>query len=128
MLISPNLEDVTDPIQPGTYKCHITGAEVKQSQSGNQYINWTLETFDEPEAKNNGRRIYHMTPIAGKGAFRLTEFYQAVTRQTLSKENPKFDTDQLLGGKVEVTLVGGVDQNGEPRRYPDVKTVRPVLQ
>lgn len=128
MLISPDLSEVTEPITPGTYKCHVVGAEVKESKAGNQYINWTLETFDEAQPKNNGRRVYHMTPFKGPGAFRLTEFYTAVTRQTLSKEKPQFDTEQLIGGKIEVTLVGGVDQNGEPRRFPEVKTVRPVLQ
>lgn len=123
-LVQPDFSEVQEDIRPGTYKCIVRRGEVKQWQSGDQYINWELETTGEAEPKNNGRRIYEKTPVSGKGAFRLQRFYRAATGQALQGS---FDTEQLIGKQVMVEVVDGVNrQTGEPTGYTEVKAVRPA--
>lgn len=124
MLVKPDFSDVPDEVTPGTYKGRIKAAKVGEWQSGGSYINWTIETYGESDAKNNGRMIFHKTATSGRGAFQLQKFYRAATGQPLTGP---FDTDQLLGKNVEVEVVAGVNrQTGEPSGYLEVKAVRPV--
>lgn len=119
-LIKPDWSEETQPVQPGTYSARIKDGEVKTSQKGSQYINWKLELFGSPEVNN--RVVFMSTPVAGKGIFRLAELYKAATGEEIDK-TAQFDTDMLIGKEVTATLVAGVDQNGAPRQFPDVKSV-----
>lgn len=124
MLVTPNFDDVQDEVAPGTYKGIIKKGEVKEWPNGGQYINWELETFGESNPKNNGRRIFYKTSTSGKGAFLLQRLYKAVTGQALTG---KFDTEQLVGKKVEIDIVDGIDRRtNTPTGYTDVKAVRSV--
>jgi len=121
-LIKPDFSESTDTVGPGTYKVRVTDAKMdkwagKDGGKDTPYVNWTLETFDEAEQKNNGRRVWLKTPVAGKGVFRLKDLYKAATREELDGE---FDTDQLLGKEVQVTMA---ERNG----YVEVKTIAPIM-
>lgn len=124
MLVQPDFSEIQDQLTPGTYKGIVKKGEVKDWPNGGKYVNWEIETFGETEPKNNGRRIFHKTPCTGKGAFQLQKFYKAATGQLLQGS---FDTETLVGRKVELELVDGV-RDGQPTGYTEVKNVRPVTQ
>lgn len=123
-LITPDFSEIQDTVTPGTYKVRVKKSEVKEWPNGGTYVNWELETFGEPESKNNGRRIFHKTATSGKGAFMLQQFYRAATGTALSGQ---FDTEQLMGKELAVEVVDGVNrQTGEPTGYTEVKRVKSV--
>lgn len=132
MLITPDFSEVKDSVEAGIYHVRIVGSEVgqwdgKNGKPNTTFINWTLETFNEAEEKNNGRRIWHKTPINGGGAFRLQEFYKAAMHTECPKEG--FDRETLLGKELEVTVVDGVNrQTGQPTGYTEVKTCKALTQ
>lgn len=123
-LVTPDFSDVQDEVQPGVYKCTVKKAELKDWPNGGKYVNWQLETYGEAESKNNGRAVFHKTSTSGRAAFQLQNFYRAATGQPLTGA---FDTEQLLGKRVEVEVVAGMNrQTGEPTGYNEIKAVRPV--
>jgi hypothetical protein len=125
MLITPDFSEVKEftPIAPGTYSARIVDCEVKDSKAGNQYANWKLELFGSPDVAN--RVVFHSTPFKGGWVTKLAELYKAAIGQEIDKKKP-FDTDMLIGKEVKVTLTEGKDQNGELRKYPDVKSVAAI--
>lgn len=124
MLVKPDFSEVAEEVVAGTYKGIIKKGDVKEWPNGGQYINWEIETYGELEPKNNGRRIYHKTAVAGKAAFQLQRLYRAVTGKAVTGE---FDTEELVGKSVEVVVVDSVNrQTKEPTGYMEVKTVRAV--
>lgn len=125
MLITPDFSEVRDAITAGTYRVRVVGAEPGEWQSGTKFVKWTLETFSEADAKNNGRRMYHRTPVAGGGAFKLQELYQAAMKAPLAT-GAAIDTDLVLGKEVTAVVVEGTDREGNPTGYPEVKAVRPL--
>lgn len=120
MLIEPNFSDVKDPIVEGTYSARIVNAAVAEWPSGDKYVNWTLETFGETDPKNNGRRIYHRTPIAGGAAFKLQDLHVAALGTAAAGP---FEAEALYGKEVKVVVVDGMNKHGEPTGYPEVKKV-----
>ena len=122
MLVTPSFDEVQDQVIPGTYKVTVKKGEPKEYSTGTKYINWELETWGEDDPKNNGRRIFHTTPIEGKGAFLLQQFYMAAVGQALTGQ---FDTEQLAGKQVVVVVEDDV-RNGEPTGYTKVAKVRRV--
>lgn len=128
-LIEPNFDEVQDQIEPGRYKVRVRGAKVDRWETERgvtPYVNWELETFGESEPKNNGRRIFHKTPTAGKGAFQLQKFYRAAMGESIAGQ---FDTEQLVGRSLEVEVAEGVNkQTKEPTGYMEVKNVSPLTQ
>lgn len=128
MLVTPDFSDVQDSVGTGTYFCRIVDAQMgewqkKDGSGSTPYINWRMETFNEENPKNNGRSVFHKTPLTGGGAFRLKDFYKAATKSQLAGP---FETEELLGKEVLITLVDGTDRDGNPTGFTDVKTVRPV--
>jgi len=117
-LITPNFSEVTDQITPGQYNVRITNGEMAEYKTGTKYVKWTLETFGEADAKNEGRKIWHSTPIEGKGAFLVQQLWKAATGSPLTDKT--FDTE-MLNGK-EVQIVADVNDKG----YTEIKTVRPM--
>lgn len=127
-LVTPDFTEVQDEMAPGTYKCMVKKAELKEWPNGGTYVNWQLETYGEADQKNNGRIIFHKTATQGKGAFVLQKFYRAAMGKVLGGN---FDTTELLGKKVEVTVAEGMKKDnatGElvPTGYNEVKGVKPV--
>lgn len=121
MKVQPDLSEIKEEVSPGTYRGIIKGATVGEWKTGTKYVNWELETFGEVDPKNNGRRVFHKTPVEGKGAFRLADFYKAATGQVLKGA---FDTDQLLNRKVEFEVIEGTTKEGTPSGYMEVGKVR----
>ena len=119
-LITPDFSEVAEQITPGTYKCIVKKGEVKEWPNGGSYVSWELETIGETNPKNNGRRIFHKTSVAGKGAFMLQQVYTAAVGTALTGT---FDTEQLVGKQVAVEVVDGI-RNGEPTGYTEVKRVK----
>ena len=120
MLVTPSFDEVQEEVVPGTYKVTIKKGTPGEYSTGTPYVNWELETWGEADPKNNGRRIFHRTPTAGKGAFQIQRFYRAAAGEILSGA---FDTEQLVGKQVEVE-VG--EREYEGKKYTEVKSVRAV--
>lgn len=124
LLIVPNFSEIQDRVGEGVYKARIVDSKVdrwtgKEGKPATTYINWTLETFAEAEDKNNGRRIFHKTPVEGGGAFKLQDFYRAAMGQDCTGP---FDRTMLHGHEVEVTV--GLQKDNP--QYTEVKSVRPI--
>jgi hypothetical protein len=123
--ISVDLSEAIDlTVVPGVYPARITGAEVKAAKNGGNYIKWEMTIFGatgELERFNN-HKVWHNTMTSGKGAGMLKTLVKAATQAELSGS---LDTDALLGKEVNLTLVEGKDQNGQPSGYPEVKAVKP---
>lgn len=119
--IKPDLSEVQAPITPGEYKVRVVGSEVgewtgKDGKPNTPYINWTLETIGGEKPADNGRKIWHRTPVAGKGAFKFANFYKATTGQTYER-GQGFDTEMLMGRElaviVDITAEGYTEIKGE---------------
>src|SRR3954463_4719106 len=124
LFVTPNFSAVQDRVSEGVYKTRIVDSKVgtwdgKDGKPNTTYIGWTLETFGETEDKNNGRRIFHNTPIEGPGAFRLADFYRAAMGEECSGA---FDRTLLHGRELEVTY--GAQKNNP--QYNEVKSVRAI--
>jgi len=116
-MINPDFsEEVDNSLPNGEYGVRVVNVEQKIGKtSGNAYLNWTLETFGE---KSNGRKIFHSTPIGGKGVGILRQFLK-VTGTTV-QANGGFDTDETMGKELTVVIVTEND-------YPKVKAVKAWL-
>jgi hypothetical protein len=123
MLITPNFEECSDPIEPGTYKVRVTKASPGKWKTGTEYVGWEMETVDSEDPKNNGRKVFHKTPSHGRGAIFLKQFIMAANGEALSGP---FNTEDLLGKELRVSLVNGTNQEGDPSGYMEVKSVSPV--
>ena len=121
-LITPDFSEATDYelIPEGVYNTRISGSQVKTSQAGNQYVNWTMDIFgaEGEYEKFNNRKIWHITMCSGAAAGRLKQFVKAVTGEV---PDGSFDTDELIGRECAVTVAHRVDPQGEKR--VDIKSV-----
>lgn len=123
-LIEPDFSGVQDRVGEGIYKVRVVDSKVdkwagKDGKPDTRFVMWTMETFSESEDKNNGRRIFHRTPVEGPGAFRLQDFYRAAMGEECTN---KFDRTMLHGRELEVTIA---PQKDKPE-YTEVKAVRPI--
>lgn len=124
MLVKPDFSETKDEVTAGTYKGTIVAGNLKDWPNGGSYVEWQIETFDSPDPKNNGRKIFHKTSISGPGAFTLQQLYKAAMG---TEPGGEFDTEMLHGRKVIVDVVAGVNRKtGEPTGYTEVKKVRPL--
>ena len=122
-LITPNLDDVQDSFVAGEYKVRIVGTEQGKWENDRgitHYLKVTMETFDEAEPKNNGRKLFDRVPFTGGGAFRIVNLYAAATGEKLNRENPSFDTEMLIGRELKVV----VDIND--KGYTEIKSVSSI--
>lgn len=123
-LVTPDFTQVQDRVDEGIYKARVVDSKVdtwqgKEGKPNTTYIAWTLETFAEAEDKNNGRKIFHRTPIEGPGAFRLQDFYRAAMGEDCSGA---FDRTMLHGRELEVTIA---KQKNDPQ-FTEVKSARSI--
>lgn len=123
-LIEPNFDEVQDRVGEGIYKARVVDCKPgtwggKNGKPDTPFLNWRLETFAEVDDKNNGRSIFHRTPIRGPGAFRLQDFYRAAMGEDLTGN---FDFTMLYGREVEITI--GL-QKDKPE-YTEVKSVKSI--
>lgn len=125
MLITPDFSQAAEEITPGTYQVRVVDVKPGEWKTGTKHLAWTLETTNETDAKNNGRRLFHRTPSEGKGVFRLQQFYKALTGETLTGA---FDTEQLLGKECVVVVVDSRDKEGNLTGYVEVSAVRQITQ
>lgn len=123
-LITPDFSQVQDTVEAGIYSVRVTDSKIdkwtgKDGKPDTRIIAWTLETFNEAADKNNGRKIFHRTPIEGAGAFRLQQFYKAAMGEELSGS---FDRTLLHGRELQVTIA---QQKNNPE-YTEVKACAPI--
>lgn len=127
MLHEPDFTEVQDSIEPGTYSARIVGAESGEwtkEDRVTKFVKWTLETFNEADPKNNGRKLFHRTPIQGKAAFLMRDLYRAAMG---SDPKGAFDDEMLLGKEIQVTVVDGVNrQTKEPTGYTEISKVKSI--
>jgi hypothetical protein len=121
MKVKPDLSESIEGVKPGQYQAMTKKCELKESRAGAKYLKWELEITNHPEV--SGRKLWTNTMLSGKGAFRLQELYLAATGETLPKDNAEFDTEQIIGQTIGVQVVDGVDQQGQPSGFPEVKKV-----
>ena len=119
MQIQPDFSESLDSLPAGEYPTRVTDCAVKTSKEGNQYLNWTLETFGKTDDRMNGRKIFHSTPIRGRGAGILKSFIKATTGQT---EITNFDTEDYMGKELVVVLVENPNSD-----FPQVKSVKSYM-
>ena len=124
MLVRPDFTGIQDRVGEGVYKVRVVDSKVdqwlgKDGKPPTMFIAWTLETFDEADTKNNGRKVFHRTPINGGGAFKLQDFYRATTGLDCPTE---FDRTMLHGTELEITVAA---QKDKPE-FTEVKAVRAI--
>lgn len=104
-VIEPDFSEAAG-LKPGQYIARIAGSEILTGKiSGNPYIKWTLTTVDNEIPADNNQVVYHTTPHVGKGAAFFRRFVEAVTGEPLGEAIASFNTDDLHGRSVLVTLV-----------------------
>lgn len=123
-LVMPDFSEVKDRVDVGVYKVRVAKHKIdkwqgKEGKKDTPYIGWEMETFGEAEEKNNGRKVFHNTPITGPGAFRLKDFYKAAMGEELTGE---FDPSMLYGRELEIT----VGQQKNQPEYTEIKSVKPL--
>lgn len=123
--IMPDFSECADRVGEGIYKCRVIDSKIdkwtgKDGKPDTPYIGWTLETYGEAESKNNGRKVFHNTPVLGKGAFRLRDFYRAAMGEDCPATG--FDRAMLHGRELEITIA---KQKDNPE-YTEIKAVKAV--
>lgn len=126
-IITPDFSEAQETggtIPPGLYKARIVEAEQKTSKNGNPYLNWKMQIFgaEGDLAKYNNWPFYYMTMTSGRAAGNLRDLCQAA----LGEVPAPLDTDLLLGKEVVVALTQELDQEGNPSKWPRVKSVRKI--
>ena len=120
-IIKPNFDEV-QTVVPGKYPARIIGSEAKTSKKGNTYTEWKYEVFGADDIRANGATLFNRPMQAGRGAFRLQNLVEAATGEK-AQNGVEFDSAQLHGREILVTVVDGKDQNGNASGFPDVVAV-----
>lgn len=130
MRITPDFSEAVsrDPIADGIYHARIIEASLQPSKKNptESYIKWKLELFgaEGDLAKENGKMLFYNTMITGKGAGMLKDLVHAATGKEIDAD---FDTDELLGQQVTVTLKARIKEDGTADAWPDVKAVKAYM-
>ena len=123
-LITPDFSEANDKvIEVGLYNTRITKTDLKTSQAGNQYVQWTLDIFgaEGDYAQFNNRKVWHNTMCSGTAAGMLRKFVKAATGED---PTAKFDSDDLIGREIAVTIG---HRNYEGNIQADVKAVQQII-
>ncbi len=123
--ITPDFSEAAG-LKPGTYDARITSGEVKTSKNNNTYVKWQLTTISA-DPKFADQVVYHNTMTTGRGAGMLQSFFKAAMGEELGS-GQAFDTEQLLGREVNITVVEGKDQQGNPTSWPEIKAVKAITR
>ena len=105
-LITPDVSAIKEDVSPGEYQVRVVDSalgewEGKEGKPPTKWVKWVLETVNEEDDKNNGRRIWHTTPYTGGGAFRMKNFYKAAVGEDMPVEGG-FDTEMLMSKELMV--------------------------
>lgn len=125
MQITPDFTEAQEKTQipAGVYNVRVDSCEQKTSQKGAKYLSWKLVIFgaEGTYAKQNNRPVFLTTMTSGPGAGILQTFIKA----TLGTVGASFNTDDLLGKELQVTLVDRVKPDGTPG-WPEVKAMKAI--
>jgi hypothetical protein len=106
--VSPNFDQEVSPMKPGVYLCKIIAAEVNVGKdSGNQYINWRLETLPDQ------RTVFYTTPTQGKGAGMFKHFVHSAGDKQYQNGDYELDNlrDKIVSMKLEIEAKNNRDGN-----------------
>lgn len=101
--ISINMEGVetgTRLLPEGTYTVKISEVEVKESQSGNDYLAFT---FTVVEGKNKGAKLFHNCSLQPQALFNLKALLMAIGFE-IPKKTFDLDIDDLLDRECDVEV------------------------
>lgn len=125
MKITPDYSEALEsgPVPAGVYNTRIDSWTEKTSKAGAKYLSWKLVIFGAQgdSAKQNNRVVFLTTMTSGPGAGILKSFVKAA----LGEVPTEFDTDNLVGRELQVTLVDRQKPDGEPG-WPEVKAMAPI--
>lgn len=110
-IINPDTSQMLDmgPIAAGTYQATIAAVLAKASKAGNPMLEIDF-AIEVEEGKTRPRKSY--TVITGEGAFNFDQLLRATGFHALADQykdkdvspKPSFDTDMLIGQKVNVVI------------------------
>lgn len=125
-LITPDFTQAQDQVEPGIFHSRIvkvttTEWAAKDDRPATPVLKWELETFNEAEPKNNGRKIFLQTAIGGKYLSKFENLYFAAMGEKY-KRGTAFDAQMLMGREVELTLV----QQKTNADFTDVASIKPI--
>lgn len=125
MLVTPDFSEALsdEQVPAGVYKVRVDSCETKTSKAGASYLSWKLIIFgaEGEAARQNNRHVYLTTMTAGPGAGILKRFVQS----TLGEVPKTFNTEDLYGRELQVTLVDRTKPDGTPG-WPEVKAMSTI--
>jgi hypothetical protein len=121
--IEPDFSEEAVPLPSGIYQAKLLSCQQKLSQMGNPYLNWKLE-IQSPNPKFRGHLVYYATPLAGRGVGYLKRLIQAAYQPAY--ESGPFNTEDLIGRLITVTLEKNLDQSGKDTGYLRVTEIAPA--
>lgn len=117
-IINPDTSAMTDmgAIPAGTYPAEISGVQYKNSKAGNPMLEIDFQVEVE-DGKKRPRKSWAV--ITGEGSFNFDQLLRATGFQQLADQykdknvqpKPSFDTDMLIGQKVNVVIEGNLYNN-----------------
>jgi hypothetical protein len=123
--ITPDFNEAQeqDQIPAGVYNARVNGVEQKTSKAGAAYLSWKLVIYgaEGEYARQNNRPVFLTTMTSGKGAGILKSFIKA----TIGTVGASFNTDDLLGKELQITLVSRNKPDGTPG-WPEVKAMKAI--
>lgn len=108
----------------GRYAVEIETAEVKEGNKA-PYLAVTLRLLED---EYNNQKLWTNLSFSPNALWKLMEFYRALGASDEDLQSSEFEVveDDLIGAELEVSVVTGKDQNGEPRN--EVKNYYPILE
>jgi len=124
MQIVPDFSEASEeqkPVPTGIYKARIVGVDPKESKAGNKMLNWKFSIFGAEGAyvQYNNRWVSTFTMVEGRGAFKLRQYLKAILGNA-----GQFDTEELIGKEVEISVVERLNDDGTVSNFPDIKSVK----
>jgi hypothetical protein len=117
-IINPDTSAMTDmgPIAAGTYPAEISAVTYKNSKAGNPMLEIDF-SIEVSEGVKRPRKSWAV--ITGEGAFNFDQLLRATGFHALADQykdknvspKPSFDTDMLIGQKVNVVVEGNLYNN-----------------
>jgi len=108
-----------EAVPAGAYAARIVDYEFRDSQAGNEYINWVLEIVSD-EAALAGRKLYVNTTLTPESLWRLKQFIEAALGKEIPSEEFDFDPAELVGKTVLCTVK---NREYEGRMQADVRNI-----
>ena len=113
-IVSVDFTDVESggKIDDGEYICTVEEVEEKESESGNEYLNWKLKT-------EGGSTLYHITSLQPQALFNLKNTLEACGME-VPQSAFDVDLDSVIGAEVGVIVENETYQGKRRPRVVDL--------